>query len=62
MKQTALCAITHNIADSRGSGVGLMIGFWAMSAFTDAAKSVEGHIALELLSGAIESGHGKRVQ
>ncbi len=56
MKHGALTAIAHNIADSMGSGLGFMIGVWHMAIYTEAAKSPDKHITVDLLTGAITGG------
>lgn len=52
MKFGELKSIAHNIADSLGSGIGLMIGVYEVDIFGEAANSPEGYITVDFLSGA----------
>jgi hypothetical protein len=52
MKFGELKSIGHNIAHSLGSGCGLMVGVYEMDIYGEAAKSREGHITVDFLSGA----------
>ncbi len=54
MKHDDLRSIAHNIADSLASGVGLLIGVYAMDIFGEAAKSKEGFITVDFLNGTTE--------
>jgi hypothetical protein len=56
MKHGELVAIAHNLADSMSSGIGLMIGFHPMNIYHEAAKSPDGHITIDMLTGAISGG------
>jgi hypothetical protein len=56
MKHGALTSIAHNIADSMGSGIGFMIGLWDMAIYTEAAKSPNGYITVDLMTGAVSGG------
>jgi hypothetical protein len=56
MKHGELVAITHNLADSMSSGIGLMIGFHPMNIYHEAAKSPDGHITIDMLTGAVTGG------
>ncbi|MEQ1929796.1 MAG: hypothetical protein ABL957_04580 [Parvularculaceae bacterium] len=53
----ALRSIGHNIADSLGSGIGLMIGVYQIDIFGEAARSPEGFITIDFLSGTTSGGH-----
>lgn len=52
MKHDVLTSIGHNIADSLASGVGLLIGVYQMDVFGEAAKSPEGFIEVDFLTGS----------
>lgn len=52
MKFGELKSIGHNIADSLGSGIGLMIGVYEMDIFGEASNSPEGYITVDFLTGA----------
>jgi len=52
MKFGELKSIAHNISESLGSGIGLMIGHYEMDIFGEAANSPEGHITVDFLNGA----------
>lgn len=43
-------AIGHNFADSFASGIGLLIGYYAMDVFAEAAASEEGYILVDFLN------------
>jgi len=49
MKTGTLRAIAHNIADSLGSGFGLLIGVYDMNVFDEAKKSSGGVITIDFL-------------
>ena len=51
MKHAVLTSVGHNIADSLGSGIGLMIGVYEMDVFGEAARSAEGFIEVDFLQG-----------
>jgi hypothetical protein len=51
MKIGTLQSIAHNIADSLGSGIGLMIGVYEMSVFQEASRSRNGYLLVDFLSG-----------
>ena len=52
MKFDELRSIGHNIADSLGSGIGLLIGgFYDMDVFGEAGRSAEGFMAIDFLTG-----------
>jgi hypothetical protein len=43
-------AIAHNFADSFASGIGLLIGYYEMDVFAEAAASNEGYILVDFLN------------
>jgi len=51
VKHSVLTSIGHNFADSLASGIGLMIGVYAMDVFGEAACSPEGFIEVDFLTG-----------
>jgi hypothetical protein len=51
MKIGTLQSIAHNIADSLGSGIGLMIGVYTMNIFQEAGRSRSGYLLVDLLNG-----------
>lgn len=51
MKLGTLKAIGHNFADSFASGIGLLIGYYAMDVFAEAAAAKEGHLTVDFLNG-----------
>ena len=51
MKFDDLRSIGHNIADSLASGIGLLIGVYEMDVFGEAARSPEGFITVDFLTG-----------
>ena len=52
MKFTKLKSVGHNIADSFASGIGLMIGLYAMDVFAEAAAEPEGFVVVDFLRGS----------
>lgn len=56
MKFSDLQSIGHNIADSFASGVGLLIGVYAMDVFAEAQKNREGFITVDFLAGTCTGG------
>ncbi len=56
MKFGELKSIGHNIADSLESGVGLLNGVGETDIIGEAARSPEGHITVDFLSGLSEGG------
>jgi hypothetical protein len=50
MKIGTLRAIAHNLADSLGSGCGLLIGVYDMNVYGEAKKSPGGVIAIDFLA------------
>lgn len=57
MKFGTLKSIGHNIADSLGTGIGLMIGVYDMDIFAEAAATPEGYIEVDFLTGETSGGH-----
>ena len=57
MKIGVLRSIAHNVADSVGSGIGLLIGVYEMDVFGEAKKSPGGVIGVDFLNG--EAAQGK---
>lgn len=57
MKIGALRGIAHNVADSLGSGIGLLIGVYDMNVFGEARKSPRGVISIDFLSGKATRGN-----
>jgi hypothetical protein len=51
MKLGILKSLGHNIADSLASGIGLMIGIYAMDVFAEAAGEDEGFLVVDFLAG-----------
>lgn len=51
MKFGELKSIGHNIADSFASGTGLLIGYYEMNVFAEAANSPEGYILVNFITG-----------
>ncbi len=56
MKFDTLRSIGHNIADSLGSGIGLLIGVYEMDVFGEAAGAPEGTITVDFLLGIATGG------
>jgi hypothetical protein len=56
MKHAQLQAIVHNVADSLGSGICLMIGYYAVDVYFDARNSPTGTIKVDLLRGVVVEG------
>jgi hypothetical protein len=53
MKFGQLKSLGHNIADSLGSGIGLMIGIYEMDIYAEASANEEGFIAVNFLDGTV---------
>jgi len=51
MKHAVLTSIAHNIADSLGCGIGLLVGVFEMDVFGEALRSEEGFIEVDFLTG-----------
>ena len=56
MKFDTLRSIGHNIADSLGSGIGLLIGVYEMDVFGEAAGAPDGTITVDFLLGTATGG------
>ena len=56
MKIGTLQSIAHNIADSLGSGVGLLIGVYTMNIFQEAHRSRSAYLLVDFLNGRIWGG------
>ncbi len=52
MKIGTLKSVGHNIADSLGSGIGMLIGVYEMYIYEEASASDEGYIEVDFLTGA----------
>lgn len=51
MKFDTLKSVGHSIADSLGSGICLLIGYYDVDIFSEAADSSEGYIEVDFLTG-----------
>jgi hypothetical protein len=56
MKIGTLRAIAHNIADSLGSGIGMLIGVYDMDVFGEARKNFQKSIRVDFLAGKVTRG------
>lgn len=56
MEHAELRAIVHNVADSLGSGIGLMIGHYETDVYGEALRSPEGAITVDFLKGTVIEG------
>jgi hypothetical protein len=56
VKFRELESIAHNIADSLGSGIGLLVGVYAMDIFGEAKRSPEGYMIVDFLTGTSSGG------
>lgn len=56
MKHDRLCAIGHNLADSMASGLGIVIAYYPMDVFGEAASSPEALIEVDFLNGRVVRG------
>jgi hypothetical protein len=56
MKIGTLLAIAHNVADSLGSGCGLLIGVYEMNIFGEARRSPGASICVDFLAGKATQG------
>src|SRR6185312_12515338 len=56
MKIGLLRAIAHNIADSLGSSIGLLIGVYGMNVFGEAKRSPGGVVCIDFLAGKATKG------
>jgi len=67
MRLGELKSLGHNLADSLGSGIGLMIGVYSMNIFGEAQAEEGGYIIVDFLAGQtsgrkVSSGLKKAVQ
>jgi hypothetical protein len=60
MKIGTLRTIAHNIADSLGSGCGLLIGVYDMNVYGEAKKNPRGVIAIDFLAARVIEGKVSR--
>jgi hypothetical protein len=56
MKFGELQSIAHNVADSLGSGIGILIGVYQMDIYGEAGRSPEGVIGVDFLTGRVTEG------
>jgi hypothetical protein len=56
MKFGTLKAIAHNIADSLGSGIGMLIGVYELDIFGEAVRTPDGFIVVDFLTGKATHG------
>jgi hypothetical protein len=56
VKLRRLESIAHNIADSLGSGIGLLVGVYEMDIFGEVTRSPEGYIEVDFLAGTSSGG------
>ena len=54
MRFGKLRSIAHNLADSVGSGIGLLVGYFETDVFGEAQRSPEGYLAIDFLTGSFE--------
>jgi hypothetical protein len=52
MKIGELTSFGHNVADSLGSGICLMVGLYSVDIYGEAAASPEGHIIVDFKAGS----------
>ncbi|WP_411884915.1 hypothetical protein [Polaromonas sp. YR568] len=55
MKLGILKSIAHNIADSLGSGIGLMIGVYTVDVFLEAQGEPGGFVIVDFLAGSTQA-------
>jgi hypothetical protein len=60
MKFRQLESIAHNIADSLGSGVGILVGAYEMDIFGESTRTPEGFIEIDFLTGKAVGGKVSR--
>ena len=60
MKIGVLRAISHNVADSLGCGIGLLIGVYDLNVFGEAMRSPGGVICIDFLAGTATRGKVSR--
>lgn len=56
MKHAVLTSVAHNIADSLSSGMGFLIGVYQIDIHGEAARSPEGFIGVDFLTGDLWGG------
>lgn len=56
MRIGTLRAIAHNVADSLGSGIGLLIGVYGMNVYGEAKRSADGIVSIDFLAGKATKG------
>ena len=56
MKFGTLRAIAHNVADSLGSGIGMLLGVYEMDVLGEAARNPQGFIRVDFLMGTATHG------
>lgn len=61
MRIGTLRAIAHNIADSLGSGIGLLIGVYGMNVFGEAKRSPDGVVNIDFLVAKARKGKSRRL-
>lgn len=55
MRLGVLKSVGHNIADSLASGIGLMIGYYSMDVFLEAAGEPDGFVLVDFLAGVTDA-------
>lgn len=55
-KLYVLKSIAHNIGASMASGLGLMVGYYDMAIYEEAASSGEGYLLVDVLNGHVVEG------
>jgi hypothetical protein len=56
VKHAELRSIVHNVGDSLGSGIGLLIGVYEMDVYGEASRSQDGSLTIDLLAGRVTEG------
>ena len=59
MKHAKMQAIVHNVADSLGSGISLMTGYYDLDVYKDAHNSPGKTLRLDLLGGVVMEGEAR---
>lgn len=60
MKHAVLTSVAHNIADSLSSGMGFLIGVYQVDIHGEAARSPEGFIEVDFLTGDLWGGQASK--
>ena len=60
MKHAELRAVVHNVADSIGSGIGLLIGCYETDVYCEARAAADGILVTDLLSGHVVEGQASK--